>query len=166
MALSFELIEQITQLHTLPLIRARIASALSGSSGSSNGYTIECRNLEEFENALSALKQQIEVVVYDESVLDSLTIDEIAEELSQANRELGEHFSGQKAVEKALSALRSRERELYAITAYAFTKSGRVLFVREETELAPFVAWPHRLFSSDALIQVRRLHGVDHELET
>lgn len=119
-----------------------------------HGWTIECETFNDFALALSGMGQGVQFLAFDESYLDEDALSVVQDELYRYAEEEG---MNKELVQKAVSALRSHEGELFAVFAYAFLQSGQVLFVRAQSELARFVFHPDRLLSNDGLLSVRKL---------
>lgn len=133
-----------------PIIKGRVW----GGDERHQGWSVECDSFAEFEQAVSRLRDTIELLAFDEMVVDEDTLRFIQDDLFRAADEDGISTD---TVSKGVSALRSHENEVYAVVAYAFLASGRVIFVRAQTELARFVHHPERLLSNDGLASVRKL---------
>lgn len=120
----------------------------------SHGWTIECESFESFAKALKTMPQNVKFLAIDESHVDEDALRVVQDELYNFAED--ERVSNE-MINKAISALRSHDGELFAVFAYAFLASGQVLFVRAQTELAQYIFHPDRLLSSDALSSVRKL---------
>lgn len=134
----------------VPVVKGKVWA----SEERGQGWTIECDSFDAFSSALKHMSDNVKFLAFDESYLDEDAIRLVEEDLYRFAEEDG---VGRELVNKALSALRSHEGELFAVFAYAFLASGQVLLVRAQSELAPYVFHPERLLSSDALMSVRKL---------
>lgn len=143
---------------TTPVVRSKVW----GGDERSQGWAIECETFAEFERSLLGLCPSIEFLAFDESNLDEDIIRYVHDDLRRFAHEEG---LSNELVVKAASALRSRQGERFATVAYAFLKSGHVLFVRAQTELARFISQPDRLLTAEGLAAVRKFNAVFHANE-
>lgn len=136
--------------HTIPVLKGKIWAGDERSPG----WAVECESFESFQSAVQQMRERIEILAFDESVLDEDTLRILQEDLYRYSDEEG---ISPDLVQKAMAALRSHENELFAVLAYAFLPSGHVVFARAQNELARFVYQPDRLLSREGLLSVRKL---------
>lgn len=134
----------------VPVVRGRVWAG----DERSHGWAVECDSFEVFRNSLIELGDRVEFMAFDEMALDEDTLRTVQEDLY---RYVTDENLSTEAANKGISALRSHENEMYAVVAYAFLSSGRVLFVRAQNELARFVYNPDKLLSNEGLSIVRKL---------
>jgi len=123
-------------------------------------WTVESPSFDDFKASLKKLPSP-ELLAFDESFLDEDSLQTLQDDLYHYAEE---HGVSQDLVVKAMSALRSHENELVAVMGYAFLKTGPVIFVRAQGELARFVYNPERLLSSEGLSHVRKLKTLSERL--
>jgi hypothetical protein len=150
------LVKKLRSKPGIPVIRGRVW----GGEERSQSWSVECEGWEEFETAVQGMAERIELVAFDEMELDDETLRVVQDDLHRIS--IDEGLTPDLA-SKAMSALRSHESELYAVVAYAFLDSGRVVFLRAQTELANFIYHPDRLLSNDGLAHVRKLKTLNEQ---
>jgi hypothetical protein len=134
----------------VPVVRGRVWAG----DERSHSWAVECESFEAFRTTLQELGDRIEFMAYDEMTLDEDTMRVVQEDLY---RMAAEETISNEVINKGLAALRSHENEMFAVVAYAFLVSGRVIFARAQNELARFVYHPDRLLSNEGLSSVRKL---------
>jgi hypothetical protein len=137
----------------LPVTQGRVFP----SEDRQGGWTIESVSFEEWVTALSRMPERIEFIVYDESILDDDALFLLNEDLTRYAEDYG---TAPEVATKAVSALRSHQDELYAVTAYAFLTSGHVLAIRATSELAKLIYNPGRLLTNEGLNRIRKLKNL------
>ncbi|MBI3542972.1 MAG: hypothetical protein HY075_06845 [Deltaproteobacteria bacterium] len=133
-----------------PVVKGRVW----GGEERNQGWSVECDSFEAFCDSLDGLRERVEFLAFDEMSVDDDTLRIVQDDLYRLAEE--ESISAE-AINKGLAALRSHEKEIYSVVAYAFLQSGRVLFVRAQNELARFVYHPDELLSNEGLQAVRKL---------
>ena len=148
----YEDLSRITKAMHLPLpvVRGRVWAG----DERSHSWAVECESFEIFRATIQELGDRIEFMAFDEISLDEDTLRVVQDDLY---RFAAEESISNDIVGKGLSALRSHENENFAVVAYAFLTSGRIVFVRAQNELARFVYQPERLLSNEGLSSVRKL---------
>jgi hypothetical protein len=134
----------------IPLTRAKIWPG----DDRSVSWAVECQNIEEFLALVERLAPKIQFLAYDESSLDEDTLQNLQDDLFRISEEGNYSFE---LANKAISALRSHEGELFSIQCFAFAEHGPALCCRVQTQLARFIFNPERLLNSDSLAHVRKL---------
>ncbi|MEW6057858.1 MAG: hypothetical protein AB1540_14720 [Bdellovibrionota bacterium] len=143
-----------TLASSLPTVAPVLKGKVWPNEDRGGAWTIECESFEDFQGVLAPVSGRIEFIAYDESFLDEDILAATRDDLSHFAEEEG---YGRDLVTKAIAALKSHEHELFAVHAYAFLQSGHVIFVRAQSELAPYLYQPDRLLSTEGLSQVRKL---------
>lgn len=134
----------------VPIIRGRVWAG----DERNHSWAVECDSFEVFKSTVLELGDRVEFLAFDEMILDEDTLRVVQDDLY---RYAAEETIASESISKGLSALRSHEKKMFAVVAYAFLTSGRVIFVRAQNELARFVYHPENLLTNEGLSNVRAL---------
>ncbi len=153
----------LTQAHALSKATgtALIKGALASPENHQPHWALHISSLPHFVASMTAMKEQLEFLFYEELVLDENLLHQLSREVGLISQEevIAPGFT--KDVGRILHALRSRRGSLVSATLYGFMRDGKMFFCRWETLLSSFAQFPEKLLEPESVHWIRKLRNTD-----